>query len=262
MVETTIRKTSANGIPLLEMCDTPSACRPPLVIVFHGYTGRKEYCLAQAYNLATRGMYVLLPDAYGHGERNADNMVPDFFMSISRTAAEINGLIDAYSNRHDVDATRTGLVGYSMGGCIIFDYLAHESVRAAAAAPVIATPDLASIMKTPDATSLFQSLGLVGPDGMKPLIARAREVQPTRWGRAVPRVPLLIQNGEEDPLVPASGVRRFYDSIADSYPDTTRIEFVSYPGTGHADTLEMNLRIARWLTRFLTDGANSEGFSP
>ena len=234
--------------------------RPPLVVMLHGYTGRKELVLAQAYNLAINGMFVVLPDAYGHGDRNPDGKTCDFFAAIRRTSAEINGLMEAYSGRDDVDAARLGLVGYSMGGCIIFDYLAHESVNAAAAATVIATPDWASIMKEPEAAVLFQSLGLVqDAEEMKLMAAKAAAVQPTSWDPETPRIPLLIQNGEADTLVPISGVKEFYESVRRFYADPTQIELIAYPGIGHGDTLDMNLRISGWFQRFLFDGKDGSG---
>lgn len=147
-----------------------------------------------------------------------------------------------------------------MGGCIIFDYLAHESVNAAAAATVIATPDWASIMKEPEAAFLFQSLGLVeDTEGMKLMAAKAAAVQPTSWDPETPRIPLLIQNGEADTLVPVPGVKEFYESISVSYADPTHIELIAYPGIGHGDTLEMNLRITEWFQRFLFDGKDTPG---
>jgi len=58
------------GIPLIHFYDEKMNEHSPVVIFFHGFQSAKEHNLHYAYQLVRKGIRVLLPDAYLHGERD------------------------------------------------------------------------------------------------------------------------------------------------------------------------------------------------
>ena len=245
-----IRKREISGIPLLELSDTAGEKRP-LVLMFHGYGDRKECLIAQAYYLTTQGFAVVLPDVWGHGER-FDGAISDFFESVARTADEVDTLLDHFKNEPYADAERAGITGYSMGGCIVYEYISRPSPGVKAAVPIIATPDWAALMARPATAKLYMEYGLVGSDKeMAHLISKAEAVQPLHRLQAVTGLPLLMLNGSQDPLMPAGTVEAFYGRMHPLYTDGEALKLSVHPNTGHADTVWMNMEMADWFRKYL-----------
>ena len=240
------------GIPVIELEPQDGLKHKPLVIMLHGYAGIKEFLLLQAYSLCAQGFFVVLPDAWGHGARSDVTKTADFIDSVINTSSDINRLIEEYNDDHRTDNNRTGLVGYSMGGCIIFDYLVSKDVRIKAAAPVIATPDWVSILESKEAYPLMLEHGIVSSQkGMEEMKKRSYGKQPAdRLDNFMP-VPLLIQNGYEDTLIPIKPVNDCYEYLKEKYTDLSEIVFIPYPGIGHADNVPMNMQIAAFMKKYL-----------
>lgn len=241
-----------SGIPLIELEPQDGIKHKPLVIMMHGYTGIKEFLLIQAYSLCTNGFFVVLPDAWGHGQRAVPGSTADFIDSVVNTACDINRLLLAYKADERVDIDKAGLAGFSMGGCIIFKYLSGGDVKVRAAAPVIATPDWISILESKEGLSLMLSHGIIKNENeLDEMKKRAYGIQPKdRLDEFIP-VPLLIQNGETDTLIPIGPVQEYYDLIKRSYNDKSEISFITYPGVGHIDNVAMNMRIAAFMKKHL-----------
>lgn len=254
MLDVLVSRRRAGGVPLLDLAPRDPAApgsRFPLVILVHGYSNFKELNLAQGYHVARGGFRVLLPDAWGHGERAAPGVV-DFVDACNRTAAEIDALVDAWAGEPGADATRVGLGGFSMGGCITFAYLAGGGRRVKAAASVIGSPDWVSIFESPEATTHAGELGLPADHaGRAAYLARVKAAEPAGRLDAFPAVPFLVQVGELDNLVPAAPVAAFCGRLAKRYPDPSLLRFVAHPGVGHGETVGMNLALAAWFDEHL-----------
>jgi len=254
MLDVLVARRRAGGVPLLDLAPRDPAApgaRFPLVILVHGYSNFKELNLAQGYHVARGGFRVLLPDAWGHGERATPGII-DFVDACNRTAAEIDGLVDGWAGEPGVDATRVGLGGFSMGGCITFAYLAGGGRKVTAAASVIGSPDWVSIFESPDAKAQAAELGVpADAAGRAAYLARVRAAQPAGRLDAFPPVPFLVQVGEKDTLVPAAPVGEFCGCLAKRYPDPSLLRFVAHPGVGHGETVGMNVALAAWFTQHL-----------
>lgn len=92
--------------------DASSTNKKPAVIMTHGYLNNRELQLQNAIELARRGFIVLTVDREGHG-----NYLPT---SDSGSAMmNTNGLYDSAKyvyNLPEVDKTKVGITGHSMGG--------------------------------------------------------------------------------------------------------------------------------------------------
>jgi alpha-beta hydrolase superfamily lysophospholipase len=81
------------------------------VVVLHGSGSSKESVLDQGAVLARHGYGVLLLDARGHGGSSGYAMDFGWFGE-----ADVSGAVDYLIRRADVDPTRIGVLGESMGG--------------------------------------------------------------------------------------------------------------------------------------------------
>lgn len=248
-MEITIRQECKVGVPLLEIFAAGSNSKRPLLIAQHGYLGRKEFILPQAYFLAACGFFVIAPDAWNHGENNPQPPA-NLFACIRKSALALNDLLDAYREDPRLDSQNAGYVGYSMGGMIAFEYLTGEDVRFKAVCPVIGTPDWEAITAMPEIRRLFAEAGLDKLISWEELLDDAKKSNPVY--RDFAPVPLLIQNGAADQVIPVSSVQRFYEKQKEKYTNSSDLQLIIYENQSHADTLEMNQKIAAWFNRYLS----------
>lgn len=245
-----IRKKTIGGIPLLELYE-PGTLKRPLVIICHGYTGFKELMVTQGYALAAQGYYVVIPDAPTHGERFT-GQVGDLMDVVNEMAGEIDGFIGHYREEPAADAGRAGLAGYSMGGCVVYEYIARPGSRIKAAVPVIATPDWASLMGSPYMDDLMENVGFKGASKrMQEYIDRGAALQPMNRIGTMASTPLLMLNGADDFRMPAAAIEAFYEKIKPLYHNADDVRLIVYPEVGHDGTVEMNREMAEWFKKYL-----------
>jgi dipeptidyl aminopeptidase/acylaminoacyl peptidase len=83
----------------------------PTIIVVHGWSFNKSSMLPVAKYLHQAGFGVLAFDARGHGSSCSDGPI-----TILKFAEDIISAVQYLEGRHDVDISRLGVVGHSMGG--------------------------------------------------------------------------------------------------------------------------------------------------
>jgi len=253
-MEITIRSIKLNEIPLLELFKNDGAAKKPMVLLYHGYLGRKEFILPQAYNLAANGFFVVVPDAYGHGDRSGSR-IPELIDCAIRSAAEINGLIDRYRDSCEADYARAGLAGYSMGGMITFQYMTMEDKRIRAAVPVISTPDWASIVdgfNNRARLDELKSYGIIKDDSeLAGYRALAEAIQPINRYELMKDIPLLMLCGGNDPVTVPAGAQRLYELLKPIFFDEESLRVKIFPGISHMDTIEMNMDLVNWMKKYV-----------
>jgi len=132
----------------------------PCVILLHGLNGSKEFGWrgndGLAIKLLASGFSVLSMDAAYHGDRSASNDYesPGVFVFKKRwmhrgqdmavqTIIDYRRAMDYLASRDEIDASRIGLIGYSMGGFNTFGITAvDDRVKASVACvtPTIKAP--------------------------------------------------------------------------------------------------------------------------
>ena len=251
MHDFTLKHRLISGIPALELYARSSDGSRPLIIMIHGLEAAKETALPYAYRLAQAGFHTVCFDAREHGERTnpafqsaspAERM-RRLYDIIFATAADIDTVIGDFADHSRVDIDRIGLVGFSMGGMIIYHYLTrgrHPGIRAAV--PIIATP--AFIRKIDSDRARDPALaGLVDEKTLSEIAGR----DPSRRLSALPDLPLLILNGTADELMPIDDIRAFYRQAKDLYDRKDRIHMVEYEGAEHLIRPEMMAEAAGWM---------------
>jgi dienelactone hydrolase len=136
----------------------------PCVLLLHGITGSKENWWDEnspmgqlTRQLLASGFAVLTLDAEYHGERLANNNFESPIELIKRewfvqsrdmmiqTVIEYRRVIDLLAARPDIDSTRIGVIGYSMGGVMAFNLSAADpriKASVSCVSPVISVPYL------------------------------------------------------------------------------------------------------------------------
>ena len=103
--------TGSDGVPLRGWY-IPSQ-NGAVVMLLHGYIGHRGTVLAQAAALARHGYGVLLYDLRAHGESGGD-LVTFGWQDVNDVTTAVHFLQD----QADVDETRIGIFGFSLGGQI------------------------------------------------------------------------------------------------------------------------------------------------
>ena len=240
------------NIPVIEFHDAEVTVKLPIVIIMHGFSGRKEDCFMHGYQLAQQGFFAVSVDLHLHGESSPEEFVaakvtPRITEVVERSVFNIEQLVAEYSHHAIADGTRIGLLGISLGGAVIYHYLpkCQPEVRTAVVNIAGALPfwpiSLRKIMQH------YPEFGV-----SEALIAKMEhELRPIIFLDGVSDFPMLMQYGQEDPIVPIEHVRQLYQAVKSHYAHSERIILVEYPKTGHEIPPAMLERGRQWFDEFL-----------
>lgn len=236
----------------------------PVVIFMHGLGGSKDQYVPRMRELADKGMCVVAIDAHLHGERKVPGIFPkgkslgalgdDYSIwvhqsAVSHTARDVSKIIDALSARPDVDLSRIGVAGVSMGSstCMV---LAWKEPRISVVVGLIGAVDFwHDVTKTPP--------GKEQDDKRAALSLRVRQLvdslDPQGRKAAIAPKALFLANGERD-QIDIESIRKFIKDLRPSYaahPD--RLALLEEPKTGHTVTERMWNEGIQWLQRHLVE---------
>jgi uncharacterized protein len=243
------------NIPVIDLYNTDSTEKRPLVLFLHGYKSRKENHLESAYHLAKEGFYAVLFDGYCHGEletgefkSGSDLEKGSHIIEIMlQTTGFFDRLIDAYADHRLADNHRVGLIGTSLGGQIIFNYISGQRKHnVKAAVPILGTPvwlgaTLKYMDKIPGSEKIFDQEKLT----------YIKKIQPSNYLDKLKDFPLLMLNGEKDPIIPVEDIRDFYGKLNNLYSSKDSVQFVEYENLEHRIIPDMIERACGWFERFL-----------
>ncbi|XP_048331953.2 uncharacterized protein LOC125423016 isoform X1 [Ziziphus jujuba] len=255
----------------------------PAVVFLHSTHKNKEWLRPLLEAFASRGYISIAIDSRYHGERarnkttyrdalisswkNGDTM-PFLF----DTAWDLIKLADYLTTeRKDIDHSRIGITGESLGGMHAW-FAAAADTRYAVVAPIIGVQGFRWAIEN----DKWQ--GRV--DSIKPVFEQARidlgkkeidrEVVEKVWDRIAPGLaskfdspytipaiaprPLLILNGAEDPRCPLDGLKEPHSRTCKAYEAAKSLDnfkLNAQPGIGHQMTSEMVKEASDWFDKFL-----------
>jgi uncharacterized protein len=235
----------------------------PVVIFMHGLGGSKDQYVPRMQEWADKGLFVVTIDAHLHGERKVPGIFPmgknlgglgtDYAIwvhqsAVSHTARDVSKIIDALSARSDVDLTRIGVAGVSMGSstCMV---LAWKEPRISVVVGLIGAVDFwYDVTKTApgkDQDAKRDELSL-----------RVRQlvngIDPLNRKATIAPKAMFLANGAKD-QIDIESIKKFVKELRPSYeayPD--RLELLEEPG-GHSMTERMWTEGTRWLVRHLVE---------
>jgi fermentation-respiration switch protein FrsA (DUF1100 family) len=190
----------------------------PAVMLLHGFTGSStsdnRVLVRQARHLAEVGIAALRFDFRGSGQSEGEFCD----MTLSGETSDAVLMFDLLSGRPEIDPSRLGLLGLSMGGAIAGCVLARrDDVRAAVLwAPVAYPYELmsraaAASGRAPDAVS--GQVDVWGDSVGSAFLMELPLIQPLD-GVLGSTVPLLVLHGSADPTVPVSEGMALFESAA------------------------------------------------
>jgi dienelactone hydrolase len=237
----------------------------PVVIFTHGLGGNKEQYADRMKELAGRGMFVVVIDAHLHGERKVPGIFPqgknlgrlgnDYSIwvhqsAISHTSRDISKIIDSLSARSDVDLSRIGVGGVSMGSstCMVS---AWRDRRISVVVGLIGAVDFwYDVTKTPPGPEQDAKRNALSPR-VRQLV---NSIDPQDHKPAYAPKAMFLANGASDDGIDIASVKKFIKDLRPSYeahPD--RLGFLEVADVGHAVTDRMWNEGIQWFTRHLVE---------
>ena len=234
----------------------------PVVIFLHGMGGSKEQNASRLQQLARQNLFVLAIDAHLHGERKVPGIFPqgkslgglgtDYAIwvhqtSISHTARDVSKIIDALSARSDVDLSRIGVGGISMGSstCMV---LAWKEPRISVVVGLIGAVDFWSdVTKTPPGKEQEAKREALSPR-VRQLV---NSLDPLPRKKAIAPKALFLANGARD-AIDIDSIKAFVKDLQPSYEAfPERLHLLEEPKTGHSVTDRMWDEGTQWFVRHL-----------
>ncbi|KAL1291174.1 hypothetical protein AAHE18_20G182700 [Arachis hypogaea] len=273
----TVEEGDQGKLPLLilSLKEKTKAERRPAVVFLHSTNKYKEYLrpLLEAY--ASRGYVAISVDSRYHGERaSSATTYRDALVSAWKTGEtmpfiydtvwDLIKLADYLSQREDVDPSRIGITGISLG--------AFADPRYVVAAPIIGVQGFR--------WAIDNDMWQARVNSIKPVFEAAREdlgkseidkeVVEKVWDRIAPglasqfdspySVPsiaprsLIIINGAEDPRCPIGGLVTPESNARQVYGELNSLDnfkIILEPGVGHQITKLQVKESSDWFDRFL-----------
>src|SRR5205823_5929815 len=236
----------------------------PVVMFMHGLGGSKDSNVGRMQEWASKGLFVVAIDAHLHGERKIPGIFPqgktlgrlgtDYAIwvhqsAVSHTARDVSKIIDALSARSDVDLSRIGVAGVSMGSstCLV---LACKEPRISVVVGLIGAVDFwYDVTKTPPGKEQDAKR-----DGLSLRVRQlVNSIDPQGRLTAVAPKALFLANGARD-QIDIESIKKFVKDLRPyytAYPD--RLRLLEEPKTGHTVTERMWSEGTRWLVRHLVE---------
>jgi dienelactone hydrolase len=241
------------AIPSLRIAPTQGDGPRPCLVMQHGY-GADKYDLAPiAEVIAGLGFVVILPDAWGHGERfdptgpNWSNaFAANYFIDVARHVVDdLAQVVTALRRDPTLDPARIVLGGFSLGGI--------TSVIATERDPAVA--GLVAIAGGVAPASLMGVLGMATVDEEHRAWAEANDMGlAPNAAKLAPR-PVLLMHGRRDDRLPVTGTERLFAAAQPAYAaQPEQLQLRLYDAT-HEITMPMLAEAAGWLVEHFGDVA-------
>jgi predicted esterase len=246
MMDIETHTTRVNGVPVIEFSPSNPAQPAPLLILMHGFNGRKEDLWAQGQAFAQAGFFAVSADLHRHGELGETPFIPARVSPyldevIEQSAENIEKIIARYG-----DVENIYLLGVSLGGAVIYRYLPKRNPLVRAAACMVAGCDPFWETTFRRIRPLYPHFGITNE-----LLAKAAETVQNRSFLADLRdFSLLMQYGKQDPIVPIDEVRKVYEQIRRGYGQADKLRLTEYEPCGHETPPAMYEEALAWFRQF------------
>ncbi|MEM2447593.1 MAG: acetylxylan esterase [Candidatus Bathyarchaeia archaeon] len=217
----------------------------PCIVFLHGYGGKKEDILPLTNLAASEGYALIAIDAEYHGERKEEGKalysidIEDSVRGILQTVIDLRRTIDYVETRPEIDSSRIGYVGGSMGGILGAIFIGVEP-RIKAAALLVAGGNMSLMIRESQHPAIqpireYLQLNNISYEELQETL---NPIDPINFiGSFSPR-PVVFHLGKYDRIVPAEAGEQLYKHAGE--PKT-----VYWYDSGH--DLPLELVIARIL---------------
>lgn len=244
------------GIPLLHVYDNSMSDHTPVVIFLHGFLSAKEHNLHYAYQLVKKGVRVIMPDAYLHGERTENlseaKMNMHFWEIVLQSIKEVNTIYDELKLRGYVISNKVGIVGTSMGGIVTsgclktYDWIDTAVICMGAPGYI----ELANYQ-----IQQFEAAGVKLPmtdEQTQQLQMLLAQFDITNDPKRFNQRPILFWHGHKDETVPFKNTYHFYLQLRSYYEQSPeKLKFIEAPNAGHKVPRDGVLAVTSFLSHHL-----------
>jgi 2,6-dihydroxypseudooxynicotine hydrolase len=232
-----------DGITMPGLLRKPAGvARPPVLLMIPGLDSVKEELQATADHFLQRGIATLAIDGPGQGETEFERDIEPAYEKPAGAA------IDWLEKRNDVDETRLGVYGVSLGGYYAVRVAAMEA-RVRATIELAGTYSLATQWDERSVVSRDAFMKRSGARSEAEARERAKLIDMQGLGRRIAR-PILVLHGKLDPIAPFDGAVRLA-------AETPTAKLVAYEDGNHGMTnraFESRALMSDWMAERLGAG--------
>ena len=244
-------------IPLLHITPDQDAKALPTVIFFHGHTSAKEHNLHYAYQLADKGIRVILPDAHLHGERSegldAVQISLRFWEIVLTSIEELSFLHDELHKR-GLTAGEPAVGGTSMGGITTLGAMTvYPWIKAAAV--MMGAGNYLELAQAQMAQYEKRGFQLpISAEEREKMLSTLAIFDSSRHQEKFNGRPIYFWHGEQDTTVPFEPTYRLYKELKKQYEAVPeKIAFKREREAGHAVSRTGMLEATDWLAKHLME---------
>lgn len=204
-----VKYNSLHGerVPALLWLPETATGKLPCVVLQHGLGGSKETMKTMAEALCKQGYACFAIDARYHGERPRSlsllNLMDYPFEvrdAFAQTAVDLRRAVDYLTTREDIDASRIGYMGFSMGA-IIGSFVTAVEHRYRCPILVVGGGDWDTLLaKT--ILPLTSSGGQKDAGKRRDIVSVLAPLDPLLWVGQIAPQPVFLINGDADDIVP------------------------------------------------------------
>ena len=243
-------------IPLLHITpDQGVETALPTVVFFHGHMSAKEHNLHYAYQLAEKGLRVILPDAHLHGERSEgldEVQISLRFWEIVLTSIEELAFLHKEIHKQGLAIGEPGIGGTSMGGITTMGALTvYPWIKAAAV--MMGAGNYVELAQAQMAQ--YESRGFqlpISAEEREKMLSTLAIFDSSHHLENFNGRPIYFWHGEQDVTVPFEPTYRLFKELKKQYEAVPeKIVFKREREAGHAVNRSGMLEATDWLAEHL-----------
>ena len=238
-------------IPLLHVYNEEMTSKSPVVIFIHGFKSAKEHNLHFAYKLVEKGVRVILPDTYLHGERTEHYTIKQmelaFWKIVLKTVAEVNTIYEQLRDKKLLSTNNIGVAGTSMGGIVTSGCLKKYNWLKTAG---ICMGTVSYTKFAQHQLAQFEKLGVDFPmqeEELNEVLALLKQYDLEDKPNILNEVPIIFWHGKQDTVVPFAMTNPYFEQNGAN----TRSSYVVDEKAGHVVSREGMLAVTDWLAQHL-----------
>jgi dipeptidyl aminopeptidase/acylaminoacyl peptidase len=215
----TMRGTQGGTVPVYILLPSVASenTKVPGVVLLHGKGGRAEDMLIAGQFLATRGYASVIPEYVGHGARRDPAKPVQMFGgdpvvlrdSIIESIQDVRRALDLLVAQPEVDGTRIGLMGYSLGA-IMGSITTAVEPRIDTAVLVVGGADWKALLtqSTESDAAKWRASG----EAKESALALLEPIDPKNFAGYIAPRPVLLINGTQDKIIPRSAAEALFEA--------------------------------------------------
>ena len=246
-----VNREEWGNIPLLHVYNKEMTSKNPVVIFIHGFKSAKEHNLHFAYKLVEKGVRVILPDTYLHGERSEQythkQMELAFWKIVLKTVAEVNTIYEQLRDKKLLSTNNIGVAGTSMGGIVTSGCLKKYNWLKTAG---ICMGTVSYTKFAQHQLAQFKKLGVDFPmqkEELNEVLALLKQYDLEDKQNILNEVPIIFWHGKQDTVVPFAMTNPYFEQNGAN----TRSLYVVDEKAGHVVSREGMLAVTDWLAQHL-----------